>query len=266
MIGTFHTHTTYCDGSSTPGEMVQAAIAKGLPAIGFSGHGCTPFDLRYCMQDTDSYIREIRALQEACKDTIQIYLGIEEDAFAPADRSRFEYIIGSSHYLQAKEQFLPIDSSPEHFQKCLEAFQNDPLALARAYYSSFCAYIKRRKPDIIGHFDLITKYEEVGASVLLSDPRYHALAEKYIASVADLGCLFEYNTGAVAKGYRTVGYPDERLLHVLKKHGSKVILSADSHHTDTLDFGFAEATAYLRDIGFRQLYTMHNGEFVKYDI
>ena len=34
----FHTHTTYCDGKNTPEEMVQAAIALGMTAIGFSGH------------------------------------------------------------------------------------------------------------------------------------------------------------------------------------------------------------------------------------
>ena len=34
----FHTHTTFCDGKNTPEEMVLAAIEKGMPRIGFSGH------------------------------------------------------------------------------------------------------------------------------------------------------------------------------------------------------------------------------------
>ena len=33
-----HTHTTFCDGQSTPGELVRAALAAGLTALGFSGH------------------------------------------------------------------------------------------------------------------------------------------------------------------------------------------------------------------------------------
>ena len=47
---------------------------------------------------------------------------------------------------------------------------------------------------------------------------------------------------------------------------AKLILSADSHHADTLDFGFADAKNYLKDIGFTQLMTLYNGQFVKYDI
>ena len=60
MIKTnFHTHTTFCDGKNTAEEVVLSAIEKGFSAIGFSGHGYTPFDLRYCMQDMEGYIKEI---------------------------------------------------------------------------------------------------------------------------------------------------------------------------------------------------------------
>ena len=36
--GDFHTHTTYCDGKSTPREMVEAAYRMGLTDFGISGH------------------------------------------------------------------------------------------------------------------------------------------------------------------------------------------------------------------------------------
>ena len=61
--GDFHVHSTYCDGKSTLRETVEAAIAKGLPALGFSGHGYTHFDLRYCMKDTCGYIAQINGLK-----------------------------------------------------------------------------------------------------------------------------------------------------------------------------------------------------------
>ena len=38
ILEDFHIHTTFCDGASTPEEMVQAAIALGLKRLGFSGH------------------------------------------------------------------------------------------------------------------------------------------------------------------------------------------------------------------------------------
>ena len=106
-----HTHSTFCDGINTPEEIVLGAIAKGMPAVGFSGHGYTPYDLRYCMKDTEGYRREILRLKEKYRGEIEVYLGLEEDAFYPADRTKFDYIIGSCHYFFADGVYYPIDSS-----------------------------------------------------------------------------------------------------------------------------------------------------------
>lgn len=266
MIANFHTHTVFCDGKNTPEEVVRSAIGKGFSAIGFSGHGYTDFDLRYCTKDSCGYITEIRRLREKYKDQIQVYLGIEEDAFSPADRSRFDYIIGSSHYFYINGQYYPIDSNYDCFKRCLEAFHYDIIRLSEVYYRCFCDYIRRRKPDIIGHFDLITKFDELDTSLFLNNAGYDRIAEGYIAEAAKSGSIFEVNTGAMARGLRTAPYPNENLLYVLKKLNAPLILSSDSHNIDTLDHGFAEAKKYLRDIGFTQLFTMYDGGFVKYDI
>ena len=79
MPANFHTHTLFCDGKSTPEEVVLAAIEKGFSAIGFSGHGYTPFDTSYCMNDTAGYVAEVKHLKEKYKNAIQVYLGVEED-------------------------------------------------------------------------------------------------------------------------------------------------------------------------------------------
>lgn len=263
MITNYHTHTHFCDGANPPEEIVRRAIEQGFAAIGFSGHGTTPFDLSYCMTDTEAYIAEINRLKHAYEHKIQIYLGIEEDALAYVDRSRFDYLIGSSHYLRVGGQYLSIDSSPEHFGRCLDAFGGDVTRLAHAYFGAFCHYIATRKPDIVGHFDLITKYEESQPSILLSDPAYRAVAEHYIGIAADMDCLFEVNTGAMARGIRKTPYPAEHLLTVLKKKNARLILSSDSHHVDTLDFGFEELRVYLKDLGFRHVYEFLDHRFIQ---
>lgn len=266
MISNFHTHTVMCDGKSTPEEVVRSAIEKGFDAIGFSGHGFTDFDDTYCMQDTDGYISQLKVLRERYKKDIEIYIGVEEDAGHPVDRSKFDYILGSSHYFCVNGQYYSVDHSPETFQKCLEVFDYDVLVMAENYYSHFCSYILSRKPDIVGHFDLITKFDELGESRFLQNPAYNKLAEGYVAEAAKSGCIFEVNTGAICRGMRTTVYPSENLLYVLKKSGTRLILSSDSHAASTLDFYFDEAKAYLRDMGFRELYTLRNGEFVPYAI
>ena len=130
MLSNFHTHSTFCDGKNTPEEIVVAAIGKGFDAIGFSGHGYTPYSPGYCMKDTDGYIAEVGRLKEKYKTEIKICLGAEEDAFYPVERDRFDYIIGSAHYFLVDNKYYPIDSSPDCLKKCLDLFDHNVLRLA----------------------------------------------------------------------------------------------------------------------------------------
>lgn len=263
MLSNLHTHTSFCDGKNTPEEMVISAIDRGFVSLGFSGHGYTPHDLISSMKDTEGYIREISRLKEKYKDKIEIYLGVEEDATSPVDRYRYDYIIGSSHFLRSGDTFYPFDVSYDSYLATLAAFDRDPIKMAHAYYAPFCEYINLRKPDIIGHFDLITKFDEKDTSIFINNGEYAKIADFYLKSVVNCGCLFEVNTGAVARGLRSSPYPSERLLHLLKKEGCGIILSSDSHKADTLDFAFNSTRYMLRNLGFEYVYVMINEEFKK---
>jgi len=263
MIANFHTHTNYCDGKNTAEEIVKAALERGFTSIGFSGHGYTDFDLRYCMKDTAGYIAEINTLKEKYKEKIQIYLGVEEDAFCETNRGDFDYIIGSSHYFHIGENYHPIDSNYDYFKKCLDLFGGDISALTESYYEAFCEYILRRKPDIVGHFDLITKFDELDDSLFLKNEKYLKMSEKYLSAAMKSGCIFEVNTGAMARGYRTSPYPYDNLLWILKKNEGKLILSSDSHNAENLDYGFENTRKILKTIGFEHVYMLKDGSFQK---
>lgn len=263
MLTNYHTHTTFSDGRNTPEEIILHAMDRGFDAIGFSCHGYTDFDLRYCMKDTQGYIAEIRRLQEKYRGKMQIYLGIEEDAFYPANRADFDYIIGSSHYFCIDGKYYPIDSNYDYFEKCLAAFDGDTIRLTKAYYEAFCDYIRKRKPDVVGHFDVITKFDEIDTMRFLDDPAYIRLAERYMDRALETDTIFEVNTGAIARGFRKAPYPQENLMHRIKKHGGKVMLASDSHSIDTLDANFDECRAYLKEIGFDCVYALYDGAWKK---
>ena len=262
MLSNLHTHTTFCDGKNTPEEIVLSAVDKGFSSIGFSGHGYALYST-YGMKNTEEYIKEILRLRERYRDKIQVYLGIEEDSYAPVDRSKFDYIIGSSHYFFVGDKYYPIDSSNYLFKKCLELFDYNVSNLAKAYYTTFIDYIMQRKPDIIGHFDLITKFDELGESLFLNNGEYNKFGVDFAVGAASSGCIFEVNTGAISRGYRTSPYPSESILYALKKEGARITVSSDSHQIDTLDFAFDETRRYLYDIGFRHAYVLYDGEFIK---
>lgn len=262
MLLNFHTHTTFSDGKNSPEEVVKRAVEMGIKSIGFSDHGYTDFDLRYCMKDTDGYIKEINRLKKEYSYKIDVYLGVEEDAFDPVKRSNFDYIIGSCHYIKVDGKYYPVDSNPNCFDKCLEVCGNDPIKLAHVYYAPFCEYIRKRKPDIVGHFDLITKFDEQKRE-LLGCGEYLALSEKYLNSILDVGSLIEVNTGAMARGYRLDPYPYENLLYIINKKNVGIVLSSDSHSVDTLTFAFDKAIKYLKELGFRYVYALDSGNFIK---
>lgn len=266
MLTNFHTHTTFCDGKDTAEEMVLAAIGKGFKSLGFSGHMTTDFDLSYCMTDIPAYINEIKCLKEKHKKDIEIYLGIEEDCYALCDRSQFEYIIGSCHEVKHQNEFYALDSNYEGFLKALALFDNNPIKLAEEYYSVFCNYILWRKPDIVGHFDLITKFDQKEKSIFFNNKEYIALSEKYIKQALKSDCIFEINTGAISRGYRTTPYPAENLLYIMKENDAKIILSSDCHDKKMLDCNFTETRLLLKDIGFKHTYILLNNEFVKEEI
>ena len=265
MLSNLHTHTVFCDGADTAEAMVLAAIDKGFSSIGFSGHGYTDFDLSYCIKDRSAYMSEIRRIAEKYGDKIKVYLGIEEDARAPVERKGLDYVIGSSHYSLKDGVYYSVDSSPEHFAKCLDAWGGDIVAFADEYYSTFCDYILEKRPNIIGHFDLITKYDELLGSRFLKSFEYQKLAEHYLRVALRANCIFEVNTGAIARGYRTSPYPYIDLLRVIKEEGGMITLSSDSHSTQTVDFWFDQAKALLRDVGFSKIMVLCDGIFTAID-
>jgi histidinol-phosphatase (PHP family) len=50
--------------------------------------------------------------------------------------------------------------------------------------------------------------------------------------------VFEINTGAMAKGYRTSPYPAEDQIKYIQNKGGILVLSSDSHSTDTICHAF----------------------------
>ncbi|MBQ3057211.1 MAG: PHP domain-containing protein, partial [Clostridia bacterium] len=103
----FHTHTIFSDGFGTVEEMVDSARAKGLLALGISDHSMTPFDLRYCMRpetNIEKYEPTVREAQKKARELYDfpLFLGIEWDLGSQIERERYDYTIGSVHYIIRK--------------------------------------------------------------------------------------------------------------------------------------------------------------------
>ncbi len=250
----YHTHTNFCDGKNTPEDVVKEAIERGFDIIGFSAHAYTPTDSLWCLKKEreEEYAKEIMRLKEAYKDKIKIMAGLELDYYSEVDTSWCDFTIGSVHYVYKNGKYYGIDSSPELFQKIIdEAFGGDVYAFVEEYYRLVGDVYNKTKCDIIGHFDLITKFNENGEFFDTENPRYKEAVRSALAKLLPENIPFEVNTGAISRGYRTEPYPAKDILELIAKENGSVIINSDSHQKETIDFYFDEAKSYTESTNVR---------------
>ncbi len=264
-----HTHTTYCDGKNTPEEMVQKALELGFDTLGFSIHAYMWYSEIMGKRGDQSpkYIEEIKRLKEVYKDKIKLSLGIELDMYAPVDLSQYEYIIGSMHYFKfgKDEKPVPFDRNDETVAKLInDYFDGDGMKYVRRYYEEIVTMhdVVGKKIDVIGHFDLITKNNANLHYVDTTSKEYQTYAIDALRELAKKTDIFEMNTGAVSRGYRTLPYPDDFILKELKNLGKGVILSSDCHNREYLNVYFDEGLERLKANGFGEVYIYSDGKFV----
>ncbi len=252
--GNLHTHSIYCDGKSSLEETVKAAIEKGFSYLGFSGHGHTTFDDSYCMskENEEKYFKEINFLKEKYKDKIQILCGIERDLFSDYFEHNYDYEIASVHYIRCGEKLFDVDNTAQIQNQCIkEYFDNDPYAYAEEYYR----LVSQLRGDIIGHFDLLTKFDRNNEIFSPKEERYKKAALGALETLLEKDAVFEVNTGAMSRGYKDAPYPDIWILEEIKKRGGRVIITSDCHDAKHLDYAFEETEKLLSDIGFTDFMT-----------
>ena len=264
-----HTHTTFCDGKNTCRELIERAIEIGFNSIGFSGHGYTPFDIKYSMSkdNTLHYIEEVKNLKKEYSGVIDVYLGIEYDLFSDSSLAPYDYVIGSVHYAKDKEgNYFTIDiKNTEQLVKTInEKFGGNPMALAKCYFEQVATLPKvLKRVDVVGHFDLITKSNDGKKIIDTSSEEYRKYAKMAIKELIGKVGAFEINTGAVARGLKKEPYPERWILEEICKLGGKVIISSDCHLAEKLDFYFEDAVKYAKQCGFNEI-AYFDGKGFKY--
>lgn len=240
MIENLHTHTTYCDGENSAEELVLKAIELGISGLGFSGHSYTFFDESYCMskEKTVKYKAEVRRLKEEYKNKIRILLGVEQDYYSKEPTNDYDYVIGSVHYVKKDVNYIPIDESKEILENAVKTHYNgDFYALAEDYYALVGDVYNKTKCDIIGHFDLITKFNNNNELFDENNARYKNALNNALEKLCNTPAVFEVNTGGMAKGYKSVPYPNKQIIEKIKNRKKKLIFSSDCHNKEQLLFG-----------------------------
>ena len=261
-----HTHTRYCDGANSPEEMLEAAIAQGFDSIGFSGHSYMDIYPDFSMNEekTAAYRAEITRLQQVYGDRIKIYCGLEKDNYTKASTEGYDYLIGSVHAVQYGEELLYIDWSADRVRESIQrVFGGDGIAYAKTYFQAVADLPDYGSFDIIGHFDLLTKFNEMEPDLFDMDcAEYRAAATAAAEALVGKVKYFEVNTGAISRGYRTTPYPALFIIEEMKRLGFGAVISSDCHDKNFLDCAYDEAKQLLKDAGYTEHYVLKDEGFV----
>jgi len=260
-----HTHTNFCDGKGEPEEFVQKAIEKGFEMIGFSSHAFLPVPTDWTIKEIDFplYIAEINRLKKAYSNRIEILSGLEVDyipgihgpsCFRSIDKAKLDYIIGSVHFIPVKNhprKYLEIDFNPVQMKQIIdEGYGGDSREMIRMYYGLVREMLLNDPPDILGHLDLVKKFN--GENIFFDELEsyYCEEIEKTLAVLSKTPTILEVNTAPIYRGLDDEPYPSKPFLKMCRGYSIPIVLNSDAHFPDALDGGYAEASLILHEAGY----------------
>ena len=264
ILSNFHTHSTFCDGKNTPEEMVERAKQLGFTSLGFTSHAFSPDGEDWCLprEKELEYKNEIERLIYINRKEIDVFLGLEVDVFSYETSFKPQYVIGSSHYVKCGDEFCGVDISSDVTEDTVKRhFGGDWYKFAEAYYETAAKAAEITQCDIVGHLDLVTKFNDGGKYFDENDLRYRTAAIDALRYEAEKCNVFEINTGAISRGYRKNPYPAPFLLKEMKALGCEIVINSDAHSVEGLNCGFDIASQIAIECGFKYHLVLKGDKF-----
>jgi histidinol-phosphatase (PHP family) len=262
-----HTHTRFSDGSDAPEKYIEAALAHGLTALGFSDHSPLPFENSFALKEEEvqKYCEEVQNSKlEIGNWKLEIFLGMEAD-FIPGMGHPFayfrenfpiDYLIGSVHLVRngKSEDLWFIDGpDPATYDDGLNLlFGGDIRRGVTAYYRQINEMLSTSKMEIIGHLDKI-KMHNRGRLFSEGEGWYSDLVNETLDLVKQTGVIVEVNTRGIYKKRSDTHFPGPELLKKIHELKIPVIISSDAHKPAEVAMLFDETADLLYQVGFREV-------------
>jgi histidinol-phosphatase (PHP family) len=193
------------------------------------------------------------------------YLGNGRDYSVKALRDAgIDFVIGSVHYIGyfADGRGFCFDGQPaDFFRGVEELYGNDFRPVISGYFERVRQMMDIDRPDVVGHFDKIKMHTTVRPYINEDDPLYWKEVEESLDLMAETGCILEVNTRGLYKHNPPLLYPSAGILESAFRRDIPVMMNSDSHHPDEIDSGFADTAALLRQIGYRSVRVLLNGNW-----
>lgn len=249
MKADFHMHTAFStDSESSPEEMIEEAIRRGLQTICITDHFDLDFTEPGFLVDFDTYFPALRNLQEKYRAYIDVRIGAEfglqphlSDAFREiAGKYPFDFIIGSLHV---------IDGMDPYRRKYFEG-KTDEEAYRRAFECTIENIRAIADYDVLGHIDYVVRYGKHQAREY-SYAKYADYLDEILRHLIENGKGLELNTAGWKYGL-DFAHPHQDVLKRYKELGGEIItIGSDGHKPEHVAYDFHKVKDYLQACGIK---------------
>jgi len=249
----YHMHTACSDGAGTVEDLVQRAVALGLPEIGITDH-LAPAGLAAAAEYAiapdrlEAYVDEVGSAA-ARHPQVTVLLGVEAD-FVPEHQEElarllathsFDYVLGAVHFIDGFAFDDEAARDDGRWERAQEVYRRNYQLLAEAARSGLF--------DVLAHLDYVTLWDHPVAAGTAADSV--AAAERAaLETIAACGVAVELNTGGVVAPDPLM-HPRPRLLAAARRAGVPLVFGSDAHAPDGVGALFAEGVTRARAAGYR---------------
>lgn len=258
MYCDYHVHTNYSDDSTYLMEdVIKDAIKMKMDEICFTDHvdyGIKkdwdegPIKYLYGQPqvnvDYPKYFKEIESLRKKYPN-ITIRQGMEFGVQVHTipryqklyEQYDFDFIILSIHQVNNQEFWTQDYQKEKSQQEYIEGYYQEMLNVVKKY----------KNYSVLGHLDLMTRYDEIGNYPF---EKVKSIITEILKTVIQDGKGIEINTSSHRYGLKD-STPSRDILKLYKELGGKIItIGSDSHKPEHLGAYIDEAKELLKEIGF----------------
>ena len=245
-------------------EVIRRYIELGFQTVGISEH-MPPEEDRFVYDDEHlanldidkmqnrfaCYMSTCRQLQSKYASQIRIFVGFETETYHGYKSwvrhliRKFEpdYIVGSIHHVDDPA----IDSSPKHYRRAVDAANGLDQLYCR-YFDQQLEMIELLKPQVVGHLDLIRKFDhDYGARLVRSE--IWSRITRNLQRIKELGLILDLNMRPMVQG-GTEPYPSRPILEHARTLDIPVVPGDDSHGVATVGKNIDHGIQILKDLRF----------------
>ncbi len=261
MLSDYHVHLRP-DDDDTPAERYftvenvdryrHAAAAAGISELGVSEHihrfsaaleiWRHPFWVEQAKDDLDAYCDFVASSELSLGIEADYIAGAEELIEAVLGARRFDYVIGSVH-------FIGEAAVDQDRWDVWELERGDPDRVWKRYFEQLGEAAASGLFDVMAHPDLV-KVWGAGRPGPLRDPRHYY--EPAVAAIAEAGVAVELSTAGLRKPVDEL-YPAPALGRMLVDAGVPFALSSDAHLPEEVGYAYDRAVKFLAEIGVTEI-------------